>query len=75
MSLTLQELESEALRLPETARAQLAERLLQSLGDEEEEEVERVWLEEAKKRREDLRRNPASGIPAEEVFARLRTAS
>ena len=73
MPWTIEELESEALKLSEESRALLAEKLLRSLGEEEDVEVERIWVEEAKRRREDLRRNPAAGIPAEEVFARLRS--
>ncbi len=75
MQLTIEELESEALKLPEQSRAQLAQKLLRSLEEYEEAEVERLWIEEAKRRREDLRRNPGAGIPAREVFAKLRSAT
>ncbi len=72
MDRTLEEIESELLELPENARALLAERLLGSLEEAGDPEVEEIWVEEAIRRREDLRRNPAAGISAEEVFAELR---
>ncbi len=61
MDRTLEEIESELLELPENVRAQLAERLLHSLEGAGDPEVEEIWVEEAIRRREDLRRNPAGG--------------
>ena len=39
---------------------------------EDPEEIERLWIVEAKKRAQELQDNPELGIPAEVVFKRLR---
>ena len=69
--MSIQEIEAEILRLPSQERARLAELLIASL--EEEDEIARAWGEEAERRYEELRDGVAEGIPAEEVFARIRT--
>lgn len=72
-TMTFKQIETEALNLPMSSRADLARSLLQSLDDTPQDpEHERIWAEEAARRYRDLRDNPKSGIPAEEVFARLR---
>jgi len=58
-----------------TGSSQLPEDLLRSLAEGEDRDVERVWLEEAEKRREELRRDPTLGIPVEKVLARLKRFS
>ena len=59
-----------ALRLSIEERAQLAGRLLLSLDEPSESEVERLWLEEAERRLEGFREGRVHGIPADEVFRR-----
>ncbi len=71
MSLTLEEIEAEALQLPADSRAELAERLLESLTSVPDPRVEREWLEEAQRRRQDLLSGKVEGIPADEVFKRV----
>ena len=74
--MTFKQIESAALELPETSRADLAQSLLQSLGEPTEDpEHDRIWAEEAARRYRDLRDNPASAVPAEEVFGKLRAAA
>ena len=51
-------------------RAQLAGRLLLSLDEPSESEVERFWLEEAERRLKEFREGRVGGIPADEVFRR-----
>ena len=74
MAQSLAEIEGDALQLPEEERARLAVRLLASLEEEAEspEEIEKLWLVEAEQRFQELRDGVARGIPAREVFARLR---
>jgi len=61
----------EAMKLPESERRTLALRLLDSVGDEPADEIERAWLEEAKSRLEDLRTGRTQAIPWEEARARI----
>lgn len=67
--MTFQQIKAEALKLPEDSPAQLAQSLLLSLADAEDDpKHDQVWAEEAACRYRDLRENPESGVPAEEVF-------
>jgi putative addiction module component (TIGR02574 family) len=59
-----------ALRLGVRDRAALAQRLLASLDELSEEEAERLWAEEAQRRREDYHAGRAGSVPAEEVAKR-----
>ena len=51
---SLEELKSEALKLAPEARAKLAQVLLESLEDLSEAEIERLWVEEAIHRDEEV---------------------
>jgi len=76
MGLPLKKLEMEALELPSGERAELAKTLLVSLDDEpgdDPAEVERAWDVEIRRRLAELDSGTAELIPAEEVFAELRT--
>ncbi len=70
--MTIDELKREAMRLDATERANLARELLVSLDDLSEPEIERLWLEEAERRRLDYEAGKTTLIPADEVFAQLR---
>ena len=70
--MTIDELKREAMRLDATERASLARELLVSLDDLSDSEVERLWLEEAERRRLDVESGKTKLIPADEVFASLR---
>jgi putative addiction module component (TIGR02574 family) len=59
-----------AMELTIEERAALAGKLLISLDEPSESEVERLWLEEAERRIEEFRSGKVKGIPAEEVFRR-----
>jgi putative addiction module component (TIGR02574 family) len=74
MAQSLNEIESNALQLSDEDRARLAVRLLTSLEEEAEppEEIEKLWLAEAERRFQELRAGLAQGVPAREVFTRLR---
>jgi hypothetical protein len=54
------------------ARAKLAKMLLRSLDDGSEEEIARLWAEEALKRDEELDSGKATARDAEDVFRDLR---
>ena len=70
METKLDELTTAALRLGIKERAELAGRLLLSLDEPSESEVERLWLEEAERRLGEFRSGKVRGIPADEVFRR-----
>jgi len=63
----------EALSLPIEARAMLADRLIESL-DEDQETVEAMWIAEAKRRRDDIRSGKVQAIPGDEAMAIVRSA-
>lgn len=73
MSRNLEEIASEALEMSVDARAALAKRLLDSLDDLAPQEYERMWVEEAARRYQQLKNGTAKSIASDEVFARLET--
>ena len=73
MSRTVDDIAAEALGLPLTARAELVTRLLDSLDDLSEEEVDQLWAEEAERRYAEYKAGRIEAVPAEEVFTRLRS--
>ena len=68
--MSIEELEAEALKLNPSARARLAERLLESLETLSEEENSRLWAEEAERR--DLAWGAGQSRPASGVFGDAR---
>jgi len=70
METKFDEISSVALQLSVEERAQLAGRLLLSLDEPSDSEVERLWLEESERRLKEFREGRVSGIPADEVFRR-----
>ncbi len=69
-SKTLQEA---ALSLPPDERAALAEKLLSSLDEPSEAELERIWLSEAARRARELDRGDVQGISEEDVRRKARS--
>jgi hypothetical protein len=67
-TMTTEQVENEALKLKPQARAELAEKLLKSLEDLSDEEIERLWAEEAVRRNAELDAGTASMRDAEDVF-------
>jgi len=70
--MTNEQLENEALKLKPEARAELAEKLLRSLEDLSDEEIQRLWAEEAVRRDADLDAGRASMRDAADVFKEAR---
>ena len=70
------DLEAEVLKLPRKVRAALAAKLIESLNDTptdfDAEEHERVWVEEALRRMEDLEKNPEKAVPFDEAIRKAR---
>ena len=72
MSRNPKDIVAEALELPLAARADLASKLLDSLDELSESEIEQLWAEEAERRYAEYKAGRTEAVPAEEVFARLR---
>jgi len=68
----VEELKEQVLRLSPEARVYLARELLASLDLLGEAEIERLWLDEAIRRDEELDKGTAQSYPADEVLVRAR---
>lgn len=73
MSRDLKDIAAEALELPPASRAELASQLLDSLENLSEEENDQLWAQEAERRYAEYKAGNIEAVPAEEVFARLRS--
>jgi len=74
MASKLDEIEKAALSLPVAERAQLVTRLVASLGDECDAEIELAWVDEAERRYRDAVDEPTAVEPAADAFRRARGA-
>jgi putative addiction module component (TIGR02574 family) len=72
MSLTVEQIAEEALSLPSEARALLADRLAESLDPLEDGYTRTLWIDEAMRRRDDIRNGRVQTIPGDEVLSRIR---
>jgi len=70
MSISLEALEAEALKLAPADRSHLLERLIASLDLDP--EVEDAWEREADRREAELESGAAAAVPGHEAMARLR---
>ena len=68
-----EELLDEILSLPSDLRAILVDKLIQSLNLPTSKEIERMWIEEAKKRSNEIKTNKVKTIPGEQVFSDIRS--
>lgn len=64
----IEEIEQELLALPRKERADIALRLIRSLDEGVEEDVDACWKEELVRRSQAIDSGKAGLIPAEEVF-------
>ena len=74
MSPQLMEFEAQALKLPPTDRAALAERLIASLDNLSEQQNEQLWIDEADRRYREYKSGKISARSAEEVLSGARNA-
>jgi putative addiction module component (TIGR02574 family) len=72
MAATVEKLAQDALTLSNRERAELAHKILVSLEDVAEENVEEAWDVEIGKRVDRIKGGTARGRPAEEVFRDIR---
>lgn len=72
MAISIEQLTQAALSLPSEARAQLADRLVESLAPGQDDEIQIAWTAEAVRRRDELRRGDVQPIPGNEALQRVR---
>lgn len=72
MPRTIDQLAEEAMHLPSVSRAELAERLVESLDFAEGDEVQKAWAAEAVRRRDEVRSGRVQPIPGDQVIAEVR---
>lgn len=72
MPLTLEQLAEEAMRLPLTSRALLADKIVESLDFSEADEIQKTWAAESVRRRDEVRSGKVQPIPGEQVLAEVR---
>ena len=51
----------------------MAERLISSLDQETDTDADKLWLQEAERRLDELESGNVSGVPADQVFERARS--
>lgn len=72
MDTRVEQLITQAMALPGESRAQLAEILVESLEAEDIGPIERAWITEAKRRRDDVRSGRVEPIAGEEALKNVR---
>jgi putative addiction module component (TIGR02574 family) len=73
MASKIEEIKKKALHLSVQERASLAVDLIRSLDEKMDPDAEEAWKEEVERRVRDYREGKVQGIPAEEVFRKLRS--
>ena len=74
MATTVEELADEAMNLPAESRARLADLLVESLDANELGQIDRLWVSEAKRRRDEVRSGRVETIPGDEALQKVRDA-
>lgn len=72
MHMSVEQIADEALALPSEARALLADRLVESLDPAEDGYIRQLWMREAKRRVDEVRRGEVQTVTAEQAFAEVR---
>ena len=72
MTLTVEQIAREALALPAEARALLADRLVESLDPVEDDEIQKLWATEARRRRGEVPEGRINTIPGDEALSYVR---
>lgn len=72
MGTTWEQLAEQAMTLPSESRARLADRLVESLDVDEPGPVDRLWMFEAKRRRDEVRTGQVQPINGEDALRQVR---
>jgi putative addiction module component (TIGR02574 family) len=73
--MSIDDLEAEVKKLSLRERAALARRIVESLDELSEQEIEALWIEEAERRLDELEQGQVTEVSAEEVIRRARIES
>jgi putative addiction module component (TIGR02574 family) len=74
MSINLDQLTADAMKLPLRDRVQLAQRLVSTIDEEVEADIEALWFAEAERRLDELRSGKVEGVNSEDAFRTAREA-
>jgi len=74
MSVSIERLAEQAMKLPAESRARLADLLVESLGADDLGRIEQLWVVEAKRRRDEVRAGRVKTISGSEARRRVRGA-
>lgn len=74
MATNFDQLAEAAMNLPSESRARLADMLVESLDGNELREVDKLWIGEAKRRRDEVRKGLVETIPGDEALQKVRDA-
>jgi len=66
------EIENSALELDEKHRAELAKRLIKSLDEHVDEGIEQAWIDEVRRRKEEIKSGKVTPVPGEQVHKEAR---
>jgi hypothetical protein len=72
MATTVEQLAKQAMSLPSESRARLADLLVESLENDDLGQTERLWLTEAKRRRDEVRTGRVGTISGDEALREVR---
>ena len=74
MATSIEQLVTQAMELPGESRARLAELLVESLEADDIGPLEKAWLAEAKRRRDDVRTGRVEPIDGEDALLSVRNS-
>ena len=74
MATSVERLAEQALKLPSESRARLADLLVESLDADSLGRIDRLWVAEAKLRRDDVRAGRVKTVPGEQARRKVRDA-
>ena len=74
MATTVEQLAEQAMNLPTESRAKLADLLVESLDADDLGHIDRLWVTEAKRRRDEVRSGRVEAIPGGEALRKVRDA-
>ena len=72
MSTTVEKIALELLGLPAESRALLAEKLIESLDEKQDKNIEALWIKEAKRRSREIKRGKVKCKPAKDILREAR---
>ncbi len=72
MATTVEKLAKQAMNLPTESRARLADLLVESLDAADLGHIDRLWVAEAKRRRNEVRSGKVETVPGDEALQKVR---